>query len=223
MGRKTLIVGDVHGCSEELDALLAQVGLVAGDELVFVGDLVAKGPDSKGVISRARELGAMAVRGNHDQHCLRWWEAKQQGKVVPQLREAHQAVVDAIDESDWAWLAALPLWQRLPSHQAIVVHAGLIPGRPLEAQEPFDLMNMRSVRSDGTASKAYDDGTPWPELWHGPELVVFGHDARRGLQQHAHAIGLDTGCVYGGALTGLCLPDRTLFSVPARRVWSKPE
>lgn len=223
MAARTLIVGDVHGCSQELDALIAAAGFAEGDDLVFVGDLVAKGPDSKGVVDRARRLNAVAVRGNHDQHCLKWWNARVRGEPAPKMRAEHQEVVDVLTEDDWEWLAALPLWHRLPEHNAIVVHAGVVPGVPLEEQQPFDLMNMRSILPSGETSKFYDDGTPWTKLWKGPEVIVFGHDAIRGLQQHPHAVGLDTGCVYGGELTGLLLPEGETVSVPAVKAWAEVE
>lgn len=222
MAGRTFIVGDVHGCREELEDLLREAGWEEDDDLVFVGDLVAKGPDSRGVIRLARELGARAVRGNHDQHCLRWWDAKQAGEPLPELRDAHQGVADVLDEDDWRWLAAQPLWLELPDCEALVVHAGLLPDVPLEEQDPYDLMNMRSILEDGTASRFYDEGEPWASRWPGPRLVVFGHDALRGLQRHPHAFGLDTGCVYGGWLTGVWLPDRDLVSVPARATWAEP-
>lgn len=222
MTTRTLIVGDVHGCLEELEDLLREADWDDDDQLVFVGDLVAKGPDSLGVIRLARKLGARAVRGNHDQHCLRWWDAKRAGKPLPELRDTHQEVADALDPDDWGWLAGLPLWLELPHDDALVVHAGLLPDLPLEEQDPYDLMNMRSILADGSASRAYEEGEPWATLWPGPRLVVFGHDAIRGLQRHPHAFGLDTGCVYGGWLTGLWLPDRDLVSVPARHAWADP-
>lgn len=222
MRKRTLIVGDVHGCLEELQDLLREAGCNEDDQLVFVGDLVAKGPNSLGVVRLAREREARSVRGNHDQHCLRWWDAKRAGRALPELREPHQAVADALGEGDWAWLDSLPFWLELPEEDALVVHAGLLPDLPLEDQDPYDLMNMRSILEDGSASRSYEDGTPWATLWPGPQLAVFGHDAVRGLQRHPHAFGLDTGCVYGGWLTGLWLPDRDLVSVPARDTWAEP-
>jgi hypothetical protein len=129
-------------------------------------------------------------------------------------------VARELDDSDWALLSSLPLWLRLPERQAIVVHAGLLPGVALEQQDPALLMNMRTIRPDGSGSKRNDEGVLWGSLWPGPELVLFGHHASQGLQQHPHAIGLDTGCVYGGKLTACILPEQRLVSVPARRAYA---
>ena len=222
MTARTLIVGDVHGCLEELEDLLEESGWEEDDQLVLVGDLVAKGPDSLGVIRLMREMRARAVRGNHDQHCLKWWDAKCAGDELPELKPAHQRVADELEAEDWRWLAALPLWIELPEHDALVVHAGLLPDLPLEEQDPYDLMNMRSILDDGTPSRSYEEGTPWAAVWPGPRLVVFGHDAVRGLQNRPHSVGLDTGCVYGGWLTGLWVPRRDLVSVPARGTYAQP-
>jgi hypothetical protein len=222
MSRRTLIVGDVHGCREELEDLLEQAQWEADDRLILVGDLVAKGPDSLGVVRLVRKLGGRAARGNHDEHCLRWWRAQRAGLPLPELAPAHRRVAEELKQEDWEWLADQPLWIELPEHDALVVHAGLVPSVPLEAQKPHDLMNMRSILEDGSASRSYEEGTPWAELWPGPTLVLFGHDAVRGFQSHPHALGLDTGCVYGGWLTGLWLPGRDLVSVPARATYARP-
>jgi hypothetical protein len=100
-----------------------------------------------------------------------------------------------------------------------VLHAGAVPGVPLERQEREHLTTLRSIKDDGTPTKRLK-GRPWAALWTGPERIVFGHDALRGLQQHPLATGLDTGCVYGGMLTALVLPERRLVQVPARRAYA---
>jgi hypothetical protein len=82
------------------------------------------------------------------------------------------------------------------------------------------LMNMRSVLANGSAAVALDAGQPWAAAWHGPESIVFGHDAVRGLQTYAHAVGIDTGCVYGGALSGIRWPSRDREFVAAKRTYA---
>jgi hypothetical protein len=215
----TIVIGDVHGCADELEALLRACGCSAEDRVVLVGDLVAKGPDSRGVLAIVRELGARSVRGNHDEHVLRYRRAIEAGQPPPELGPDHLEVARALDDQDWALLASLPLYLRLPEVNAIVVHAGLLPGFALEHQDPELLMNMRTIRPDGSASRR-SDGALWASLWPGPELVLFGHHAAQGLQHHPYAIGLDTGCVYGGRLTACILPEQRLVSVPARRAYA---
>ncbi|MDH5676349.1 MAG: metallophosphoesterase [Myxococcales bacterium] len=217
---KTVVIGDVHGCALELEELLRACAVGARDRVVLVGDLLSKGPDAVSVMKLIAEHRMEAVRGNHDAHLLGFWRARQAGQAPPRRLDPEtlaQALL--LTEDDWRWLDALPLWLRLPEHQALVVHAGLVPGVALEAQQPRDLLSLRTIDAEGRGSSRPDAGRPWGELWKGPELVLFGHHASRGLQRHAHAIGLDSGCVYGGALSAFILPDRRLVSVPARRVY----
>lgn len=216
----TVVIGDVHGCLDELQALLRACGYARGDQVVLVGDLVFKGPDSRGVLALVRELSAHAVRGNHDQHALRLRGLIAAGAGDDAVKPSKRALLSSFDASDWALLEALPLWHALPELGALVVHAGLLPGLPLEAQEPDVLMNVRTLRADGSPSSRPDDGVLWGSRWPGPELVLFGHHAARGLQQHAFALGLDTGCVYGGKLTACILPERKLVSVVARHAYA---
>jgi diadenosine tetraphosphatase ApaH/serine/threonine PP2A family protein phosphatase len=131
-------------------------------------------------------------------------------------------IVKKLDDEDVAWLEALPLTLVLEEHHTIVVHAGLLPSVPIGSQAREHLLTMRSIRSDGTPTKRIEEGVAWASLWPGPEHVLFGHDAVRGLQRWPYATGLDTGCVYGGRLTAMLLPERKLVSVPATRVWSEP-
>ena len=212
MGR-TIIVGDLHGCMDELSDLLEEVEFdTARDRLISVGDIVAKGPRGAELVRFMRKRGHLAVRGNHDEKLIAW----RRGSSNKPLAPAHAADAARLGEADWRWLEALPLFLELNEHDVIVVHAGLVPGVGLEDQDPHVMLNMRSFRPDGTPSKRVDAGQPWAERWPGPRTVVFGHDAVRGLQRWPYAIGLDTGCVYGGRLTALVLPERELVSVPAR-------
>ena len=224
---RTIVVGDVHGCRDELQALLASCGWSARDRVVLAGDLVAKGPDSAGVVALARKLGALAVLGNHDRRVLRIREiqggrARDDGHPV---KPEHQRVVDTLSAADWAYLQALPPFLRLGPErpgepETAVLHAGAVPGLPLEEQDRENLLCMRSIRDDGQATKKIT-GRPWASLWKGPERIVFGHDAVRGLQRYDWAIGLDTGCVYGGQLTAIILPERRLVSVRAARAYAQ--
>jgi hypothetical protein len=237
----TIVVGDVHGCLDELRRLLATCGFQRGDRLVLAGDLVAKGPDSQGVVQLAREEGARAVVGNHDDHVLRA-RAVALGTMPPPakgVRAEHQVVADALSPDDWAYLEALPTFLRIgyegrgaaagddgappsegvASAETVVVHAGAVPGVPFEKQTREHLTTIRSIGSDGQPTKRIE-GRPWAAVWPGPEKIVFGHDAIRGLQRHRFATGLDTGCVYGRRLTALLLPERRLVSVEARRAYA---
>jgi Calcineurin-like phosphoesterase len=215
---RTIVIGDVHGCLDELKALLRATGADgASDRIVLVGDLVAKGPDSQGVVQACREGGFNAVLGNHDAKVLSLETSFETSREAP---TTHQKVAESLGPKDWAYLTALPLWLRLPELGVVVVHAGLVPGVALEAQRRNCLLNLRSITKDGMPSTKVREGRAWASLWRGPEHVVFGHDAVRGLQQYDLATGLDTGCVYGRRLTALVLPERRLVSVPARSVYA---
>jgi hypothetical protein len=148
------------------------------------------------------------------------------------FRAVVDLLADAFDCEDVEWLAQLPFTICLPRWNAVVVHAGLAPGVPLEGQDGAHMTRMRDLRSteaaagdagEGGSEAAGDDGgavaagswtvlekpargsVAWASVWAGPEHVVFGHDAKRGLQQHAHATGLDTNCCKGGVLSALVL------------------
>jgi hypothetical protein len=211
----TLIVGDVHGCADELEELLEHA---RGRDVVLVGDLVGKGPNPRGVLDLLRSRGARAVLGNHDRHALRLHERVLAGERF-EPREDHRRTLDELEERDFELLSSLPLHLELPEHRAIVVHAGLVPGVPLAEQDEEHLLTLRSFDGEGRPSKRIE-GVPWASRWPGPERVFFGHDAVRGLQRYPLAVGLDTGCVYGGSLTGLLLPEDELVTVRARRAYA---
>ena len=235
MGR-TIIVGDVHGCAEELDALLDRLAFSLGDRLVFVGDLIARGPDSLGVLDIARRTGAVVVRGNHEEKLLSWRAKKHAhgrglGKRPDPLPRMHAKVARAFRKVDWTLLATAPTFCDLPEHGARVVHAGVVPGIAWDEQDRQALMRIRTVSARGEwAAEAGKGAVLWGSLYEGPPHVVFGHNAMKEPQLHAWATGLDTSCVYGGRLTAMVLPEKQpiprgeaaralLVSFPARRAY----
>lgn len=217
-GLRTIIVGDVHGCRVELEALLERVGFTSGDRLVFVGDLVARGPDSLGVLDVVRRTGAIVVRGNHEQKLL---DARAGLSTLP---KTHRDVALSLRPIDWSILASSRLWFDLPEHEVRVIHAGVDPRVPFPKQKPMTLMAIRTVRDE-----------LWGSLYTGPPHIVFGHNAPTGIQIHRWATGLDSGCVYGGALTAMVLNAKqkvpagrearwsVLVSERARRMWFVPK
>jgi hypothetical protein len=235
MGR-TIVVGDIHGCALEFDDLLRSVGFAPGvDRVVLVGDLVARGPDSAGVVELARSCGAWAVRGNHDEKVLSWWRhAQEHGKRSAdrkvKLSERHRGVAQALTERQFGFLAGLPLLISLPEHELLVVHAGVDPSRAPSACDEETLLTVRTIDGNGKASRKLG-GTPWAQRWRGPTQIIFGHDARRNLQLEDFATGIDTGCCYGRQLTAMVLAagepvprDRQaraghLVHVQARQAW----
>jgi serine/threonine protein phosphatase 1 len=181
------VVGDVHGCRPELEALLAKLDPSDDDLVVFVGDLVRRGPATPRVVDLVRETPNFhTVRGNNEEKLLRGTKTET------------DLSTDAL-----RWLRAQPAvisWD-----DQLVVHAGVDPTTPLADHTLDTVQNVESVASDG-------DGRPfWWERYQGPWRVFFGHKVLAGPLVGDHAVGLDTGCVYGGSLTAYdCTRERTV-------------
>ncbi len=204
LGVRRIFVGDIQGCREPLERLLAAVAFRRGeDELMPVGDMVNKGPDSDGTLDLLMELSARPVLGNHDLH----WLAK--GKA----KDRHVA-----------WLRPHPIVRLFDD--VVMVHAGLHPAwdedrlRRLTTEEVHYAVNVRYCDSDGRrpTSDWPPPGPPfrpWDDFYCGSKRVVFGHWARRGLVVRPQCIGLDSGCVYGGRLSAWIAEEDRIVSVPA--------
>jgi Calcineurin-like phosphoesterase len=226
---RTLFIGDVHSCADELSDLVDRAALATGDVVVFTGDLLSRGPKPHDVLRLYRELDGRAPVGNHEQRLLDAHRARQLREKGPRLSPSHQTIVDELSPEDWQLLEALPLFVDVPEHGVVVAHAGIDPSLPLSQQDPWVVTHVRSIDADGKPSEKW--GEPWGARYAGPSHIVFGHNARRHPQLHPFATGLDTGCVYGGCLTAMVLPhgsapprvsDRgdCLISVPARAHYS---
>lgn len=201
---RTIIVGDVHGCVTELGQLLDDLAVGASDRVFFVGDLLARGPDSSGVLALCRQVRGQSVLGNHESKLLEAHRARRDGTKRPRLSAVHYPLLHRLNEADWAQLEQLPLSLALPEHGVCVVHAGILPEQTLAAQDPWTLTHIRSIDAGGRASMRHDQ-TPWAARYAGAPHIVFGHNSRLGLQLEPSATGLDTACVYGGHLSALVL------------------
>ena len=117
------------------------------------------------------------------------------------------------------WLSQLPYYIKSIDLGILFVHAGFESSKRLSEQEPWVMMTLRSAYPNGKISHRCVLNYPWAKNWNGPLTVLFGHDAARGFQEYKNALGIDTGCVYGGNLSAILLPDKQIISVPARNTY----
>lgn len=213
MGR-TIVVGDIHGCYDELVALLDRARLGPEDRVVSVGDLVTKGEKSREVLELfIADDRLSAVIGNHDRALLRYWRGE--SKSLKEAQERTRRELEPGRERYESFLASLPYFVDLGSH--VVVHAGLRPGVPLDEQSPADMTELRTLGPDRKSR----DGTPWYEVYDGEQTALFGHWPSAAPRRGPKAVGLDTGCVYGYSLTAYVVETGEVFSVQALRQYSE--
>ncbi|MEV7231471.1 polynucleotide kinase-phosphatase [Polymorphospora sp. NPDC051019] len=232
------IVGDVHGCRAELEALLEKLGWVlrrdglgrpvdathpAGRTAVFVGDLVDRGPDSPGVLRLVMGMvaagNAICVPGNHEEKLRRKLRG-QQVRVTHGLAET----LEQLDAEDPAFVAeAKEFIEGLVSHyvldggRLVVAHAGLkeeYHGRASGRVRAFALWGETTGETDEYGAPVR---YPWARDYRGSATVVYGHTPTPTPEWVNNTICVDTGCVFGGQLTALRYPERDLVSVPAER------
>jgi hypothetical protein len=211
---RTLVVGDVHGCADELAELLDRVG---PERVVLVGDLFTRGPDPLGVWRHIDLAGAEGVLGNHDAAMLDIVDQDRRTEDRPAALAVRKL---ASVEDEWLpWLRERPLF--LPVDRWLVVHAGLHPTGGREQTTRKMALTMRRWPDE-------QKGQPfWWQVYEGEQAVLFGHDAMRGhvkvlREGRPLLVGLDTGCVYGGQLSGWLVEEEELVQVRARRTYAEP-
>jgi protein phosphatase len=241
------VIGDVHGCTVELEDLLARLGYTPlpepavgpfsyrtvfahpqGRKAVFLGDLVDRGPRSVDALQLALHMvtagTALAVPGNHDTKLVRTLRG-QPTEVHPSLAQT-LAEFDAVPPALRADLVAAvcDFIDGLPSHlvlaggDLVVAHAGL----PAELQGR-DSKEVRSICLHGMVARVDEDGTPWVMDWvgdyQGHARVVYGHAPVLRALWVNNTLDIDTGCAFGGALTAWRYPEDELVAVRPRRVY----
>lgn len=219
---RTIIIGDVHGCADELRTLLKRCRVTDGDRVLFVGDLIGRGPMSREVLNIVREYHAESVLGDYEAALLEWKSFVDRDMTPPALDPALFSVSIGLVQEDWDFLKTLPVIIRVPEYESIVVHGGFLPNIPIEEQRRETMLTLKTVESDAEANDKRVKLDLWASVWNGPEVVFFGHNECIGLQRHRKAIGLDTGCVFGGELTAFILPQKKIFRVDAKQAHAEP-
>ncbi|MYV66511.1 AAA family ATPase, partial [Streptomyces sp. SID2131] len=219
------VVGDVHGCSSELETLLGKLGYVDGHHpegrtAVFVGDLVDRGPDSPGVLRRVMSMvasgDALCVPGNHENKLGRWLK----GRKVQRTHGLAETIEQLEGESAEFRAEVEKFVDGLVSHYVldggdlVVCHAGL--------PEKYHGRTSGRVRSHAlygdTTGETDEFGLPvrypWAEEYRGRATVVYGHTPVPNTSWINNTLCLDTGAVFGGRMTALRWPERELVDVP---------
>jgi protein phosphatase len=236
------IIGDIHGCADELQALLTKLGyrvewaddrddrtvtVVApqGRKVIFVGDLADREPNSPDALRIAMSMTAAgtayAVQGNHDRKLERWLSGR---KVT--IAHGLQQTIDQLEGQDRGFREALPKFlDGLRSHvwldggRLAVAHAGLkeeMIGRGSGAVREFALYGETTGEIDEFGLPVRAD---WAASYRGSTTVVYGHTPVVRADWVNNTLCIDTGCVFGGKLTALRWPEKELVDVPAERTW----
>jgi hypothetical protein len=212
MASRTIVVGDIHGCYDELMELLDEADFERKDRVVSVGDLISKGPKSREVLEIfMTDARFSTVIGNHDLTLRRRWSGEDV-ELKPAQKETHKELKGEKDKYA-TFLNTLPFIIDLDTH--LVVHAGLRPNVELHSQTTGDLTRIRTLGPD----RESEDGTPWYHVYNGEKTVLFGHWPAEEPRRGPRAIGLDTGCVYGHTLTAYIIETDEFVSVKAKRAY----
>jgi protein phosphatase len=230
------LIGDVHGCADELEELLGTLGYAPdaagvwrhpeGRKAVFLGDLVDRGPRVPDVLRIAMGMvkagSALCVPGNHDEKLLRWLRGKKV-RIAHGLEQTIEQLERETPEFRFdvnAFLDGLVSHYVLDGGRLVAAHAGLrqeMQGRASGRVRSFALYGETTGEMDELGLPVRID---WAADYRGSAMVVYGHTPVAEPRWLNRTINIDTGCVFGGALTALRYPERELVSVPARRVYA---
>jgi len=224
VSKRYVFIGDIHGCYAELSELLAKVGVNPGDQVISVGDIVRKGPDSIRCLELFIERGYRLVVGNNEERLLR------------QIDRGDSSDPLAARSDLLKVLRKLPLYVEAPEIRAVAVHGGLLPGTAITRTEiekqRCTVPRLRYVRQENGRWVPVPKGDQrpgdrfWAEVWDGDYTVLYGHSttASGKPRMEGKTVGLDTGCVYGGRLTAAVWERGGWFivSVPARHAYTRP-
>ena len=215
---RTIAIGDVHGCADELEELLEALNLKSGDRVIQLGDLVNRGPQSRRVIELVRAYKIESILGNHE---LRLLTAIRESRPEI-LKDYDLETIRQLHTEDWEYLERLPKFKFDGNRDIVFVHGGFLPNSPWYAQPIEVAVNIQVIDQCGNAAKRSDapEASSWAKQWKGPPFVIYGHTPRPKVFKQKNSLGIDTGCVYGGKLTAYIIEEQTFVQVKAHRAYA---
>ena len=239
-----LFIGDIHGCADEFEELLGRAGANQGcDRILLTGDAFSRGPDPARVWEVIRSADAQMVLGNHDARLLEYLRLSAAGHKITFRRPHHRATYDQLAplaHELLPWLESCPLYMqsppsgefarqgglppkdKAPAGGFVLVHAGINPEKGLAGTTRSEFLTIRTWPPTDDLQ-----GPRWHEsVGLDSGLIVFGHDAPGGIvirrlhgaaDRRPRLVGLDSGCVYGGCLSGYLLEEDRLVQVDSRQ------
>ena len=216
---RLIVIGDVHGCVRELEKLLKKIKPKKKDRILFLGDLINRGPDSKAVIKLARDINASSLIGNHEYRLLQYYHTLNSSS----LKDYELDTLEKLDAKDWNYLSSMVLWQEIPPKKLVFVHGGFLPHIPWRKQSAAIVTHIQEVDKEGIPRKRNEvsSGKSWANLWKQKPFVVYGHTPRAKVYRRKYSLGIDTGCVWGGKLTALILPENKIIQVNSAKNYIK--
>jgi serine/threonine protein phosphatase 1 len=211
--KRTFVIGDIHGCFDELMELTHLIHLQPEDELISLGDIVDRGNKSKEVFEYFRDRpNAVVLIGNH--------ERKHMNGVLSYAQEIVKVQMGNDYPDFIKWLSALPYYY--DTTEALIVHAALEPELPVHAQKEEVLCG--STAGEKWLEKKYGEGINWATLYNSSQPVIYGHHVKGDIPAIVNnTYGIDTGCCHGGFLTAIELPGFHIHQVKAKKDYWKDE
>lgn len=208
---KTYIIGDIHGCFDELMDLIAQAGITEQDRIIALGDIVDRGNKSKEVYAYLKNRpNTLVLMGNH--------ERKHQNKILSYAQEIVKVQFDRDYDTFLNWIDTLDYFYE--TEEAIIVHAFFEHDVALEQQKNEVLCG--STSGDRYLGKKYPEGKYWTDFYTGEKPVIYGHHVVGDLPKiYNNTYGIDTGACHGGYLTAIELPGFITHQVKAKKDYWK--
>lgn len=209
---RLIVYGDIHGCLDELITLRTKIAIQKEDIEVCTGDVITKGANSISILKYLRKNGIQSVLGNHEEIILRYIKhtLSKDTQNPMKLDRDQKNILKNLSYKDIAFLASFPYFIQVDNY--IIVHGGLENSMDLANLTKRDKEKMIRLRYLDTNENFIPYGNEneesvfWSDIYDGCNgFVLFGHNKFKEPKISEHAIGLDTGCVYGNRLTAIVI------------------